>query len=57
MMEERCANCKYIRELKHNFQKGKGYETSHCCVAIDEMITEVRNNDMCEVYAEKGGGE
>ena len=63
-MEPRCEDCKFYRELEHNFVQGKGFEKSHCCVLfeyylkdiepIDKgLIVEVSPGDCCEVFSAK----
>lgn len=50
-MTENCENCKHIRELKHNFNRG--FEISHCCIVLAKeggFVIEVTNKDMCEMF-------
>ena len=55
-MTDRCEDCLYFRQLKHNFTVGKGYEEAHCCIALlhidgdDGWVQEVSKNGMCEMY-------
>ena len=56
-MEERCKNCNWFTQLKHNFSVGNGYESSNCCIAFanekDGFIVETTENDMCEMFFPK----
>lgn len=58
-MIEICRNCEYKTELKHNFVVGKGYEKSFCCIVFanekDGNVVEVKDNDCCEMFKERGG--
>ena len=56
MKIERCQNCKYFRDLKHNFKTGQGFEKSHACVVWEYCddsvgwIQQVDPDDMCEMF-------
>ena len=58
---ECCANCKFFHQLKHNFEKGKGYEEAYCCDALMHLyddkckpwIQEVDKEDVCESFVKK----
>lgn len=59
-MERKCKNCKCFHRLKHNFEVGKGYEESSCCVALARMnddygffVMQVDENGFCEMYMER----
>ena len=54
-MEERCELCKFYRRLKHNFERGKGFEESHCCVIFEQEneVLEVAPTSMCEMFTRK----
>lgn len=54
---EKCEYCKFFHRLKHNFERGKGFEESHCCTAwielepiLDSWVQEVTANEMCELF-------
>lgn len=51
---ERCENCQYFTQLKHNFKVGIGYESSNCCTVFakgtDGFVVETTPNDMCECF-------
>lgn len=54
-MMGRCAECVWFSDLRHNFQKGRGFEESFCCIAFvvnfrEAYITEVQPDDMCEMF-------
>ena len=51
--EECCLLCKHIRELHHNFESGKGFVRSYCCVNLESLVTEVSLSDRCEGYEKK----
>ena len=63
MVEEKCNNCKFFHNLKHNFEVGKGYENSSCCVLFtkdskdgdeyDSFVVEVTPDSICEMFARK----
>ena len=59
MTETKCSNCKYFRKLKHNFERGKGFDEDYCCVvweyvdvddAGERWVQEVGKNSMCEMF-------
>lgn len=56
---EHCEHCKFLRRLKHNFEVGKGYEESFCCVIFakekDGFASEVEKGGSCEIFREKEG--
>ena len=56
-MQGFCKNCRYITKLKHNFEQGKGFEESFCCVlfAMEKggFSVEVKLNDRCENFTER----
>lgn len=54
-MVERCENCEYYCDLEHNFQKGVGFEKSHCCLYFvlterERYVVETAPNSMCEGF-------
>ncbi len=53
-----CAECVFLKELKHNFVVGKGHEHSHCCVMLmlykDGFVLEVDETSTCEEFRKKG---
>ena len=59
----KCENCKYFHELKHNFRRSEGFRTSSCCIALtrcegdvdsyDSFVVEVDKDDMCEMFTER----
>lgn len=55
LVKECCGRCKYYAELRKNFVRGRGWEDSHCCVALarENYIIECKETDMCEMFAEK----
>ena len=64
MIKECCANCRYLRRLKHNFKREMGFEESYCCSVWlrdpndikSTWVQEVSPNDMCEMFTEIGEG-
>ena len=54
-----CIECKHYLKLKHNFEVGKGFEESHCCIALLQMVDttpdcwvqEVNDNGGCEMFS------
>lgn len=52
--EVRCSNCRHFSKLEHNFEIGRGYQTSNCCVLfINEnsgFVVEVGPDSMCEEF-------
>lgn len=59
MDEKRCENCKYLRELKHNFRVGSGFEETFCCIVFANenngfAIQVELNDDACEMYKKEG---
>jgi hypothetical protein len=70
MIEEKCSNCQYYHNLKHNFKVGQGFEESHCCDVIMYLpdskahidntkpwITETEPNSICEMFSPKVSDE
>ena len=64
MNGECCAKCRYIHGLKHNFERGVGFENSYACDVLlhlddgeEGWIQETRPEDMCELYDEKHNWE
>lgn len=67
MSKECCENCKFYHRLKHNFQKGKGFQESYACDVlmylpdskhtgdfnVDPWIQEVDTHGMCEMFTRK----
>ena len=61
-MESKCENCRYFHMLKHNFEVGKGYEISSCCIALtrvcenpsmyEAFVVEVDKDSECELFEE-----
>lgn len=61
-MEECCKNCLYWHRLKYEFEVGKGFKESSCCIALtrlyedidkyDVFILETNADDMCEMFTE-----
>ena len=62
-MDAKCKNCKFFHKLKYNFELGKGYKTSSCCIALtrvcenidtyDAFVTEVYEDGECELFHDK----
>ena len=62
---ERCENCIFFHMLKHNFERGKGFQHSHCCTVWVEYdlargeysdatwIQQVSPDGMCEMFCDK----
>ena len=54
---ERCENCQFFMQLKHNFKVGIGYEDAYCCTVFtkvsDGFVVETAPNDMCECFKRK----
>lgn len=57
MSEECCEKCLYYQRLKHNFQKGTGFQESHACDVLMYIpdksfgwIQEVEPQDRCEMF-------
>ena len=64
--EERCEKCIFFHRLKHNFQKGKGFQESYACDVLMHLpdskhtgdfnvapwIQEVDTHGMCEMFTE-----
>lgn len=52
--KRKCGNCFYYRRMKHNFNIGKGYEKSFCCIRyandIGGFILEIEENSVCEEH-------
>lgn len=61
-MDTKCKNCKFFHKLKYNFELGKGYKISSCCIALtrvcedidryDAFVIEVYEDDECELFQE-----
>lgn len=49
-----CPNCRFCKRLKHNFQVGKGYEESLCCILLlneeNSFALEVDEDSYCEEF-------
>lgn len=52
-MSEHCKDCIHCQKLEHNFEVGKGYDESLACDVLHDLIVEVSENDMCEMFEEK----
>lgn len=65
-MDDRCINCKYFHQLKHDFETGKGFKETSCCIAFtrlcdsrdniddyDSFVVEVTENDTCEMFTKR----
>lgn len=52
---ERCADCKWLSRLKHNFAIGEGFEESYCCTLFtgDDIVIETCINSLCESFTER----
>lgn len=60
--EEKCEKCAYFHRLKHNFEKGTGFEESTCCDVLLHLpdstgdtkpwVQEVSRLGMCEMFTE-----
>ena len=56
---ENCIECKYCRKLKYNFEVGKGFKESYCCIVLLQMpdttpdcwVQEVNVNGGCEMFS------
>lgn len=52
-----CSYCQHVLKLEHNFEVGRGYQPSHCCVLFanenDGFVVEVSPNSMCEEFKAK----
>ena len=62
MKDECCGKCRYFAQLQHNFKKGKGFETSNCCVMFplvyhEGYVIETTENDMCEMFYRRKDNE
>lgn len=57
-----CGKCIYCVKLKHNFEKGSGFEISSCCIYFskikDGLVIEVNpDNSYCELEKEVDNGD
>lgn len=62
-MRNECKDCRYFHKLKHNFEIGKGYEVSSCCIILtriaehpdryDAFVIETQEDSVCEMFKEK----
>lgn len=55
---ERCGDCAFYALLEHNFEQGKGFEKSHCCVLFPlterkGYVVETEPNAHCECFARR----
>lgn len=60
MSNECCGRCMFIHRMKHNLEKGKGFQESYACDVLmhrddgeDGWIQEVTPQGMCEMFKEK----
>ena len=57
--DECCMNCKFFRDLHHNYEYKKGFVESYCCIEEVNMtrdkglVIEVKPSDKCEGFEKK----